>query len=686
MTKTTTKSKCQELGTKKLASSGLTLSDASLLNIKLLDPQQTHALHHNFLSVCSLQLNYHSPDGGPAVDWPGGSQFYRLRYLEAQAGFDSLTDKKAIRYVQLPLTAPVAYYPRNQAWGAIITDPHVPLIITEGELKAAKACKEGFPTIGLGGVYNFRSIKLGITWLPSLEWPIWERRNVYIIFDSDYRTNINVCLALKALADELINRGAFVHLVNLPAIDGLEKVGLDDFLVTLGPSGPAQLRKLLHEAEPLGLTKPLWVINSRYAYVQDPGLIVNLATGAKIAPAAFKDHHHSTSQYQERELKIDGSISYKPVSAAAAWLKWPLRLEVTRMAYVPGKERLHEGQYNLWAGWGVEPKAGDVKPFLTLLHHLFAGVKPEVLDWFLCWCAYPLQYPGVKMFSSVVIHGIKHGTGKSLIAYTLGKIYGRNFTEINQRSLLDGSNEWADAKQFVLADDISGTNKRQDADVLKKLITQERVRVNIKYVPVYELRDCINYYFTANHPDAFFLEDDDRRYFIHEVIVPPMAEEFYVEYDLWLASGGAAAVFDYLLKYDTGTFNPAAPALRTDAKTRMITVSQSDLASWVRQLVATPDAMLRLGGVVVEKDIFTTKELLAFYDPEQKTGVTPNGMARELARAGVRVLCCGAPIRTADGAQSRYFAIRNMDRWQAETPKAIQVYLDKLLEELKKKY
>jgi hypothetical protein len=671
--------KAQELGVAKLATSGLALADAQVLGIRCLGPQQTAQLHPAFKALCSLQLAYFGPDGQPLADWPGGEPFYRLRYLETPTDFASLTDKKPLRYVQVPNTAPVAYYPANCAWPGLLADVDKPLILTEGELKAAKACKEGFPTIGLGGVYNWRSYKLGLAWLPSLEQVVWLRRHVYICFDSDYQTNPMVCTALRELADELHRRGAFVHLVSLPALPGLDKVGLDDFLVHAGPSAVEMFRGLLTEAEPLGLTAPLWALNDKYVYVQDPGLIVNQTTRFKASPSAFKEHLEATTNYHERGLKPDGTVSFKAVSAAVAWLRWPLRTEVTKLTYRPGAQQFLPGplpMFNIWPGWGVQAAVGDVQPFLQLVDHIFTNAEPKAKQWFLRWCAYPFQYPGVKLFSSAVIHGIKHGTGKSLIGYTLGRIYGKNFTEISQMDLHNSFNEWAEGKQFIMGDDVTGSNKRQDADFLKKLITQRELRVNGKYVPTYVVPDCINYYFTANHPDSFFLEDDDRRFFIHEVQVGALPEEFYADYDLWLDTGGAAAVFQYLLDLDLGDFNPAAPAFMTAAKERMIANVQSDLAGWVRSLMATPDHALRVGDVVLDKDLLTSKELLQFYDPSGKTGTTANGLGRELARAGVRQVCGGKPVRLADGSQGRYYAVRQPDTWLTAPYQDVVKHLD----------
>lgn len=672
--------KSLSLGEEKLRSSGLTLDDAKVLRIESLSGLQTSNLHPSFKPLCSLRIDYLDHLGQPMPDWPGAPPFYRLRYLETATDFSAMTEKKPIRYVQEPNTAPVAYYPGNHDWTELVDNANEPLIITEGELKAAKACKEGFPTIGLGGVYNWRTHKLGITWLPSLEPIKWVRRNTYVCFDSDYQTNPMVCSALRELAEELHRRGAFVHLVTLPQLEGLDKVGLDDFLVHAGPSAKDMFADLLTQAEPLGLTKPLWSLNDRYAYVQNPGMIIDQDTYFKVSPSAFRDHLQSTTNYQERQLKVDGTISFKAVSAAAAWLRWPLRTEVTKLTYQPGRDRFIQEprpMFNIWSGWGVEPIQDDVEPFLKLLRHIFTGAEFDALQWFVKWCAYPIQHPGTKLFSSAVIHGIRHGTGKSLIGYTLGRIYGSNFTEISQTDLHNQFNEWAEGKQLAMGDDVTGSNKRADADYLKKLITQREIRINGKYVPSYTVPDCLNYFFTANHPDAFFLEDDDRRFFIHEVRVGPLSEEFYMEYELWLDTGGSSAIFHYLLNLDLGDFNPAAPAFKTLAKERMITNVQSDLAGWVRQLMATPDHVLKVGEITLDKDLLTSKELLQFYDPMGKTGTTANGLGRELSRAGMHQVFGGKPIRLPDGSQGRYYAVRNRDEWDQATGQHIAEYLSK---------
>ena len=669
-----------ELGAAKLESSGLTMDDAMALGIEILSADETAARHSSFKPLPSLYLPYWDPrhPAEPSRPMPKWPQFYRIRYLKEDTGFGALANKKPLRYVQEPESGVCAYFPRLELdWSRLLADSTQPLIITEGELKAAKACREGYPTIGLGGVSNYQSARLGLAMISDLASVNWVKRHVYLCYDSDYRSNPNICNALNALAERLMLEGAFPYLLPLPDVLDGQKTGLDDFLCARPPSDLADLLK--DACFPLTLARPLHQLNDRVTYVHNPGLIVVHESGQKLSAAQFKDQSFASTNYTEQVVRENGSISLRPAAAGTAWIKWPLRREVGQLTYAPGRPTTIVGStvlrssYNTWPGWGVAPEAGDVSMFKRLIDHLFP--EPVSKQWFLRWCAYPLRYPGVKMFTSAVIHGRVHGTGKSMIGYTLGRIYGKNFTEIKQSDLHANFNEWAENKQFVLGDDVTGSDRRADADMLKKLITQRELRLNPKYIPSYVVPDCINYLWTSNQPDAFFLEDGDRRFFIHEVSVQPLSEEFYLDYDLWLDTGGSQAVFDYLLKLDLGDFNPAAPALKTLAKARMTEDVRSDLGSWVRQLKEDPGSVLRVGDIALPGDLFTNRYLLKIYDPTERTRTTANGLGRELRRAGFQQVKEGAPIHTDQGLD-RFYIIRNEEKWLKASLNQIKAHID----------
>lgn len=659
-----------DLADEKLSSSGITLEQAEALGVYSVE--NAAELHESYQPLPALVIPYYDLNGAPLVPLPNWPEFYRIRYLKQPPSFGG---KKAQRYAQEPDSGVCAYFPRVGAdWEAIAADVNTPLLITEGELKAAKACIEGFPTIGLGGVYNFRSSKLGYGFLPELEAITWPRRCVYICFDSDYRTNPMVVKAMFELAEELCRRGALTFMLSLP--EGDSKIGLDDYLVE---QGAESLAALLSTADSLTLAKGLWDLNKRVTYVRNPGLVVDKKTSQKLTPAAFATHAFSNREYYKTELTKDGNTRTIRAFAAPDWLKWPMRDEVGSLTYKPGHETIitedGDTSLNTWRGWGVEAKPGDVKPWLRMFKRLFGSASPEFRRWVLQWIAYPIQHPGTKLYTSLVVHGRGQGTGKTFFGVTIGAIYGdNNYSMIDQGMLDSEFNAWAEGKQFIVGDEVTGSERRKEADMLKNLITRDRVTINEKFVPTYVIPDCVNYYFTSNHCDAFFLEDLDRRFAIHEVLDDHPDPAFFKVVDDWLRAGGAAHLRAFLERIDLTGFNPKGPAPMTSAKERMIADGRSEHAAWVAQLVSDPDTVLRLGDTVLQGDLWTAKELLAHFDIDKRTRLTAQGLGKELKRAGVRQVCDGRLIRT-DKATDRYYALRNADRWLSATLAEVQQHL-----------
>ena len=132
----------------------------------------------------------------------------------------------------------------------VLKNPTFPILITEGEKKAAKAVQEGYYCIALPGVWCFRQGKGDRKRpIPDLDLIEWGGRIVYICFDSDLAENENVLHAESVFAREMEQRGATVRVARLPDGPKGEKVGLDDFLVAHGEQGKAELDKLIDAAE-----------------------------------------------------------------------------------------------------------------------------------------------------------------------------------------------------------------------------------------------------------------------------------------------------------------------------------------------------------------------------------------------------------------------------------------------------
>src|SRR5258708_9135522 len=125
-------------------------------------------------------------------------------------------------------------------------------------------------------------------------------------------------------------------------------------------------------------------------------------------------------------------------------------------------------------------------------------------------------------------------------------------------------------------------NRRAIYTRMKAWITQEEMFVTEKYVPDYRIRDCINYYFNSNSPDAFYIVDEDRRFAIFEVKDAAMIDGVYKAFVKWRdKEGGAEALMYHLLNLSLTGFDPHGRAPETRAKRETIAGGRSHAVKWV---------------------------------------------------------------------------------------------------------
>lgn len=234
-----------------------------------------------------------------------------------------------------------------------------------------------------------------------------------------------------------------------------------------------------------------------------------------------------------------------------------------------------ETTVNLYSGMAMEPKKGDVEPILDLVRYLtsrscdtYDGCD-DVMHWMLCWLAYPLQNPGAKLRTSIVMHG-DEGAGKNFLFDMVVAIYGKYGALVGQDELEDKFNDWRSCKLFVVGDEVSSRAELvHNKNRLKALITSTTVQINPKNLPRREEANHINIVFLSNELQPLALDNSDRRYL---VVYTPRAKDFsyYKQLGQWREAGGIEAFYHYLLNYPLKDFDPYSPAPMTDAKTALI--------------------------------------------------------------------------------------------------------------------
>jgi len=232
---------------------------------------------------------------------------------------------------------------------------------------------------------------------------------------------------------------------------------------------------------------------------------------------------------------------------------------------------------NTWRGWPMAPKEGECSHLLDTIYWLCGDEpnKDEVYNWLLCWMAWPLQHPGAKLSSAVIMHG-PQGTGKTTVFQTLAKIYGDYSTVLNQRGIEDKFNsDWADSRLFILAEEVvTRAEMWHIKNELKDLVTGEWIRVNPKNIAAYRQRNQVNIVYLSNENQPLPLENDDRR---HLVVYNPPAQndDYYDRLYAELENGGVEAFYWHLLhNVDTSAWHPKKRPPMTRAKASLVNLSK----------------------------------------------------------------------------------------------------------------
>lgn len=263
------------------------------------------------------------------------------------------------------------------------------------------------------------------------------------------------------------------------------------------------------------------------------------------------------------------------------WKASPLRRTVlpTDVVFDPTGQADPERCINLFDGIKMQPVEGDVEPILELVRYLTSRASDdpdesdEIMHWLLCWLAYPLQHPGAKLRTAVVMHG-DEGAGKNFLFDAIAAIYGKYGCLVGQDELEDKFNDWRSCKLFVVGDEVSSRQELvHNKNRLKALITSATVQINPKNLPRREEANHMNVVFLSNEITPLALDNSDRRYL---VIYTPRAKpfEFYRRLGQWRDNGGLEALYAYLLAYPLDGFDPFAPAPGTAAKRDLIDINR----------------------------------------------------------------------------------------------------------------
>jgi putative DNA primase/helicase len=250
-------------------------------------------------------------------------------------------------------------------------------------------------------------------------------------------------------------------------------------------------------------------------------------------------------------------------------------IDADNLVFDPTQRCDPETHINMFDGFPLQP-AGTTDQCAAILDLLadLCSHEPDsaaVYAWLLKWIAYPLQHPGAKMQSAVLMFGEKQGTGKSLFWEGVVKaLYGEYGTTAGQHQLDSQFTEWRSRKVFVVFEEVLSRSERYNfIGTIKHMITGRTQRINPKGLPEREEANHLNSVFLSNEPQPIPLELEDRRFMVVEARNKLSAEQKSAVLNE-IAHGGLAAFYHYLLQFDLGDFEPGSLVLHTLAREKII--------------------------------------------------------------------------------------------------------------------
>ena len=176
-----------------------------------------------------------------------------------------------------------------------------------------------------------------------------------------------------------------------------------------------------------------------------------------------------------------------------------------------------EGQFNLWAGYAVEPQAGDWSLLDRHIADVVCDANPELYEYVMHWMAYKIQNPAKLPRAALVCRG-KKGSGKGTLGHFLRKVFGEHGLHVvNGEQFIGKFNAHLAEKVFVFADEAFYSGDKKHEGVLKALITDDTMMVERKGLDAEQQNNYMALFMSTNEAFAVPATEDERRYCVLDV-------------------------------------------------------------------------------------------------------------------------------------------------------------------------
>ncbi len=375
----------------------------------------------------------------------------------------------------------------------------------------------------------------------------------------------------------------------------------------------------------------------KYVYVESVDRLVS-PKGDLTSQSQFRTKFRN--QVFALNLKTDRTTTNAwKVYMEAEYLDTP---QADRLCFRPGDPRQiildsDDTLANIWRDPKPKRTQGDPTRFVNHVHTLLPnGDDAERVLAYLAAC---VQHQGTKFAWCPLIQGT-YGNGKSLMGKVLTKVIGEKYVhELRSESMRSQFNGWVQGHSLICVNDVRFDGSKSTLEIVKPLITADRISVERKGVDQVTEDVCCNFLMTSNHMDAIPLDPDERRWAVfccaqqsrRERTRDGLTHAYFKSLWRWLTNeDGYAIVAEYLWTYAIPEeMNPAGSCLTApDTTTHHLAVkaSRSDEAQFLEDAIETAGPGFKDGWI---STVAATNALR-----ENRVPTTPQKIAVEIAKLG----------------------------------------------------
>jgi hypothetical protein len=285
-----------------------------------------------------------------------------------------------------------------------------------------------------------------------------------------------------------------------------------------------------------------------------------------------------------------------PIPAEKFWKESPQRHQ-RKIVFKPGGTARHD-EFNLWRGFGVEPRKGWQKQRRLLRHirTIICRKDKAKFKYLIRWLAWLVQNPDKHPETVIVLKSRKQGTGKSTLGLAMFAIFGNRHGAIvdDKQRLIGQFNDWIEPMCFILAEEILWAGDHRTADKLKSMITAPTNQIERKGGAVLHIPNRLHIIMTTNHDHAVSAGVGDRRNAVFDVSDERACDKtWFAPLHRDLNDGGISEFLHFLQNLKLGDWHPRE-ILKTAETSEQQRMSGDSVSQW-SQACINADAVIGSG-------------------------------------------------------------------------------------------